>query len=244
MTNFAKQTDPGLASRPTESPWIIYRTLVGVGVICSLLIVSVFILTGPSIQRNRAEAVEMAVFKVLPTAVSKQTFELTEELHFAPLDQQTRVDDSANPSIIYAGYDANQHLVGLAILAQGRGYQDNIRIMYGYAPDRQVIIGMTVLESRETPGLGDKIETDQRFSNNFVQLDVTLTADLTTLKNSIIAVKAGQKNNAWQIDGITGATISSQAIAKILKQSSSKWIPLLFINRHTFVLTVEGEKHG
>ena len=44
------------------------------------------------------------------------------------------------------------------------GYQDVIRILlYGYSPEHQAIVGMRVLESRETPGLGDKIEKDPAF---------------------------------------------------------------------------------
>ena len=43
------------------------------------------------------------------------------------------------------------------------GYQDVIRVLYGYSFDTEAIIGIRVLESKETPGLGDKIETDPDF---------------------------------------------------------------------------------
>ena len=61
-------------------------------------------------------------------------------------------------SLVHAGYDAEERLVGLAIDAQGMGYQDNIRVLYSYSFEQDAIIGFKVLESKETPGLGDKVE--------------------------------------------------------------------------------------
>ena len=82
-----------------------------------------------------------------------------------------------------------------------------------------------MLESKETPGLGTKIETDPDFLKNFERLDVTLTDDLSAVANPIEFVKPGKKEQAWQVDGITGATISSNAIANILGASTAYWIP-------------------
>jgi len=56
------------------------------------------------------------------------------------------------------------------------------------------------------------------------RLDVALGAD-GGVAHPIQAVKPGEKEHAWQVDGITGATISSQAIAGILRESSSSWVP-------------------
>ncbi|MCP3913080.1 MAG: FMN-binding protein, partial [Actinomycetia bacterium] len=41
----------------------------------------------------------------------------------------------------------------------------------------------------------------------------------------IEVVKPGRKSEPWQIDGITGATISSVAIGNILRHSTSRWMP-------------------
>jgi electron transport complex protein RnfG len=43
--------------------------------------------------------------------------------------------------------------------------------------------------------------------------------------HSIESVKHGAKQHPWQVDGITGATISSVAIAAILRNSTAWWIP-------------------
>jgi electron transport complex protein RnfG len=127
--------------------------------------------------------------------------------------------------LVYAGYDDQRSLVGLAVEAQGMGYQDVIRLLYGYSFADDAIVGIRVLESKETPGLGDKIETDPDFLENFRRLDVSLTADGTTVAHPIESVKRGEKEQPWQVDAITGATISSKAIANILSKSTAYWVP-------------------
>jgi electron transport complex protein RnfG len=207
----------------------MYRALVGVGLLCGLLIVSVFQLTRPVIERNRAEALQRAIFQVLPGARSSATFRLVGEERFEMLE-----GESDGAPLAYAGYDEDRRLVGLALEAHGMGYQDVIRVLYGYSFAEQAVIGIRVLESRETPGLGDKIETDPAFLANFERLDVSLSDDQTRILHPIEAVKHGAREHPWQVDGITGATISSVAIADILSQSTSWWIPRIRRNLDDF----------
>jgi electron transport complex protein RnfG len=82
--------------------------------------------------------------------------------------------------------------------------------------------------------LGDKIETDPDFLANFERLAVALTDDLAAIAHPIEFVKKGQKQEPWQIDGITGATISSKAIAGILSGSTAYWIPRIRRNLDDF----------
>ena len=60
--------------------------------------------------------------------------------------------------LVHAGYDETGRLVGLALPARAMGYQDQIHALYGYSPEQEAIVGLRVLESRETPGLGDRID--------------------------------------------------------------------------------------
>ena len=71
---------------------------------------------------------------------------------------------------------AHQYENGCPTRIRGMGYQDFIRLLYGYSFDAEAIVGVRILESRETPGLGDRIETDPEFVNNFLGLDVSLNA--------------------------------------------------------------------
>lgn len=198
----------------------MYRALVGVGTLCAILIVITFELTRPVIAEKRAAVLDQAIFFVLPKAKSSASFVLSEGrfLPYRAGEKGLRV---------HAGYDAQKRLVGIAVEAQGTGYQDVIQLLYGYAPEREAIVGLRVLDSRETPGLGERIETDEAFLKNFERLDVSLSDDRSALKHPIEAVKPGKKSSPWQVDTISGATVSSRAVAQILRRSSAKVVPLI-----------------
>ena len=209
-----------LVQAPPPSAWHMYRSMVGVGLMCGLLIVGVFEATRPVIARNKAVALQRAIFQVLPEARSSATFRFDAVGRFESFEGQ-----ADGEQLVYAGYDEERRLAGIAVAAQGMGYQDVIRLIYGYSIAEEAIVGIRVLESRETPGLGDKIETDAGFLENFERLVVALTDDQSGMAHPIEFVKHGMKEQPWQIDGITGATISSNAIADILGQSTDYWIP-------------------
>ncbi len=205
------------------------RAMVGIGVLCALLIVVTFEVTLPQIEKNKAEALEKAIFKVLPGIVKKKTFQLDANNAFIELNSEDKQEQ-----IVYAGYDQNDKLVGIAVEASGLGFADVLRILYGYNLEKQTIIGFHVLESKETPGLGDKIEKDLNFLENFKALDVSLVDDYSAVKNKVVPVKQGTKENPWEVDGITGATISSRAIGNIIGASTEHWIPIVYKNKKEF----------
>lgn len=196
--------------------------LVGIGLACGLLIVSAFVATKPTIERKRAEALERAIFEVMPGAASSAPFRLGANGAFEREDAPT-----PGERYVYAAYDERGTLIGFALEARGMGYADNIEMLYGYAVDGETIVGMKVLASKETPGLGDRIETDARFRDNFRALDARLDAGGATLAHPIRTVKQGEKANPWEVDGITGATISSKAVGRGLDASATHWLPKL-----------------
>jgi electron transport complex protein RnfG len=221
-----------LVNPPTssEQPVRIYAVVLSVGVVCSLAIVMVYELTRPIIGRNKLALRRSAILDVLSGATTIATFRLDEiSGQFQPTST-----DAEGADLVFAGFDSQGELVGLAIETQGMGYQDSIRLLYGYSPDDQAIIGIRVLESRETPGLGDRIETDADFLGNFQRLSVGLNSAGTQLAHTIEFVKPGKKTADWQIDGITGATISSRATAEMLRDSTAYWIPRVYPRRTDF----------
>ena len=219
-----------MANTTTEaSSFKMLQSMVGIGLFCALMIVLTFQGTLPRIEKLKAEALEKAIFKVIPGMVTKKTFQIGEN---NTLTEVSTVPKGAR--VVYAGYDENGKLKGVAVEASGMGFADVLRILYGYDPEQQAVVGFYVLESKETPGLGDKIEKDANFLANFEALDVALAEDLTTVKNTVTTVKSGQKKNAWEVDGITGATISSRAIGNILGTSTQEMVPMIFKNKEVF----------
>ncbi len=205
---------------PKTSVWSMYRAIVGVGALCALLIVTVFSVTAERIAENQARFLARAVSEVLPAAQTTVPIVMTDDKQI-----EETAETLALPAFL--GYDENSELVGAVITAEGMGYQDNIRVLYSYSFEQDAIVGFMVLDSKETPGLGDKIETEPHFIANFEKLDATLAPDGDSLRNPIVTVKQGEKTEPWQLDGITGATITSEAIGAILNSSANEWVPAL-----------------
>ncbi len=205
-------------------------TMGTLGLVCGSLIVAAFQLTLPRIERNRARALEKAVFEVIPGATSKAVF-AEKDGRLVPADQT-----AAGPRY-YAGYDDGNRLVGVAIEASGQGFADIVKVIYGFAPDKRAVVGMKVLESRETPGLGTKIETDPVFRANFDSLAVVVDASGDGIANPVVLVKPREKTEPWQVESITGATISSRTIADILRVSTGRTVPVIMKNASTLERT-------
>jgi electron transport complex protein RnfG len=211
-------------SKP-QFQWALVRAMFVVGLVCSLLIATTYEVTRPVIARNREVALAEAVYQVLPGGAALQAYVMT---------AAGEVETSGEGERFFAAYDEQGTLVGWAIVAEGNGFADKLKLLYGYMPETQAIVGMAVLESRETPGLGDLIEKDPQFLANFEALSVALDEE-GAVAEPIQWVKPGQKHHPWEIDGISGATISSKAVAQILHDSSLTWVPLLFSKQEAFV---------
>ncbi len=205
---------------PPTSAASMYRAIVGVGALCALIIVSVYQATAARIRDNQQRFLERAVAEVMPAAAATVGVTLTG-------DARIEETGAAPAPPAFLGYDADGRLLGAVITAEGIGYQDTIRVLYAYSLEQRAITGFKVLDSKETPGLGDRIEKEPHFLANFEQLDASLAADQLTLANPIVTVKQGEKTEPWQLDGITGATITSEAIGSILNGSASRWAPAL-----------------
>ena len=199
------------------------RTLGLVATISGLLVVLSYRITLPMIEHNKQMAIERALYKVIPGAVSRKDFVITDG------DIQP-ASDAASGVALYAGYDQEGQLKGVALEAAAAGYQDVIRILYGYDPYCQCIRGIEVLKMAETPGIGDKIIKDKEFVENFDALEARANASGSGLQQAIVSAKHGTKTQPWQIDAISGATISSNAVARMLNDSGQQYVPIIINN--------------
>jgi electron transport complex protein RnfG len=199
----------------------MFRTLGGIAMLSGLLVVLVYQFTLPIIAENQRIATEKAVFRVVPGAVAKRDF----VVEAGALVSSSAAEDDAGEKV-YAAYDGEGRLLGIAFSGAAPGYQDTIKFLFGYDPSCQCVVGSKVLKSTETPGLGDKIDFDPDFMKNFAALDARLNAAGDGLANPIETVKHGSKSEPWQIDAISGATISSKALGKALNVSAERLVPL------------------
>lgn len=220
-------TDP--PKRASSLAMII--TLGGVAMLSGLLVVLTWQLTLAPIQENQRIMIEKAIFQVIPGAQQRQSYMLTENglEQFNAQEKKTRKKGAAKSALkFYAAYDAHGQLKGIAAESAAQGYADMVRLLYGYDPQCQCIRGFSIIKMAETPGLGDKILVDESFLNNFNALDASLSYDKKTLRNPIITVKHGSKSNPWEIDAISGATITSKAVGKAINQGAGQLLPKLY----------------
>jgi len=196
------------AARPSSFRLVV--TLAGAGLLSGAALVGVYLWTLPTIRANRQAALERAITNVLPGTVSIATLELVDD----ELRETAEPPADGGAPRVYLGRDARGAALGYAIPAAGPGFMDTIGLIYGYDPARRRIVGLEVLESRETPGLGDKIVTDAAFHSNFERLLVD---------PRIVPVKRGTRRGDNEVDCITGATISSEAVVSILNRSTREW---------------------
>ena len=101
-------------------------------------------------------------------------------------------------------------VIGYAVLTEGSGFQGMIKLMVGFDRDVTKITGLEILENVETPGLGNRITEDwfkEQFKDRMPELCV---------------VKGRKPENEHEIMAITGATISSKAVTKIVNQAFEK----------------------
>lgn len=197
-------------NRDTASPSSLrlVLTLAIAGLISGIAIIGIYESTLPTITANKARELREAVFKVLPGVSRMQA------LVFRESELLVVAEPDKDEPVIYGGYDDQGDFVGYAMPAAGPGFQDTIAILYGYKPREALVVGMEVLESRETPGLGDKIYKDAVWVAGFSALSV---------EPEIFAVKKGTKSRPNEIDAITGATISSKAVVRIINETHTAW---------------------
>jgi len=193
---------------PTPGSLRLVLTLAVAGLISGIAIIGIYEGTLPTITANKARELREAVFKVLPGVSQMQSLAFRDGMLIAT------AEPSADESVVYGGYDDDGKFVGYAIPGAGPGFQDTIGLLYGFDATRRQVLGMEVLESRETPGLGDKIYKDLDFVGNFHGLSVDPT---------IVAVKKGAKTRPNEVDTITGATISSKAVVRIINETHLVW---------------------
>ena len=211
-----ENSDSTDAPAPEEvSTFRLVATLAIAGALAGLLIVLVNLHTKPIIDKYKAEQLQLAVYEVLPGVKRYDTFYLVDNALSQTLPEGAKESEFKR---VYVGRDDNGEVTGVAISRGESGFQDVIMVIFGHDPVSGKLSGMKILDSKETPGLGDKIFKDMDFVDQFFAGPET----------PIVGVKIGAgKGAANEIDMITGATISSKAVIQIINNALEEWKPIL-----------------
>jgi len=204
---------PAAPTAQATPTWKLLATLAIAGAAAGWLVVTVYQITLPTIQRYAGAKIEGAVREVLKAPARWDTLYLVNDALTAspPADADKRELTKA-----FVGRDESGKRTGVAIVTQGPGFQEIMQLMVGFEPATGAITGIKVLDQKETPGLGDKIELDTSFLGQFA----TRIAPVSGVKG-----KPGAPPS--QVQTITGATISSRAVIRIVNGAIAKWRPLV-----------------
>ena len=119
----------------------------------------------------------------------------------------TGADD--RPSTVYEARDAAGARLGWVLPGAGQGFADRIDLLVGLDPELKTILGMFVLNQKETPGLGNYITDAERFRDQFAG----------KLTEPPLTVVKSDPDPEHGIQALTGATISSESVSTIVNQT-------------------------
>jgi electron transport complex protein RnfG len=115
----------------------------------------------------------------------------------------------SSDAVIYRVYSGETPVAALFVVSARDGYAGAIRLLVGIDMEGSVT-GVQVLEHRETPGLGDRIESTK--SNWVEQFDGRSLTDPQTSGWKI-------KGDGGEFDQLTGASVTPRAIIKAIKET-------------------------
>ena len=170
--------------------------LTSVGLLSGSFLTTVGLLTKERIALNKQREIEEAIIRVVPGTMNSQ--KLYEEKDLS----------------VYGGEDEEGKLIGFAIHTSGIGFQDKITLILGTNTSFTKIKSLTIIDQKETPGLGAKITDRESFLQYWENKDCS--GPLSLRKP---AVSSPKELLPAEINTITGATISSEAVLNIVNIS-------------------------
>jgi electron transport complex protein RnfG len=173
--------------------------LTAVGLLSGGFLAAVGLLTKDRIALNKKREIERAIVSVVPGSVASET--LYEEKEFT----------------VYGGKNESGDLQGYAVYTSGVGFQDKIVLMIGTDASLSRLNGLVVLDQKETPGLGAKIVDRTSFLVYWENKDFTQPFSLHKPP-----APSPEGLSASEVNTITGATISSEAVLNIVNAAREK----------------------
>jgi electron transport complex protein RnfG len=182
-----------------EQSWL----LIVASFLFGLLIAITNAAWAPRIEQNKIDKLNKLMGSLLPQAKSF--------ISQGEVEIDSAKGKKIKSTIYKAVTDANE-CIGWAFDAIGPGFADKIELVIAVDKDFKTFAGFAVLASNETPGFGDKIKLpyyrDQFAGAPAKPFDVSKTGDDKIIDSQIVA--------------ITGATVSSEAVVKIVNNAAKQ----------------------
>lgn len=177
--------------------------LVGCSIIIGALLAYVNHITERPIKEKAEKTLAAGIKKVMKSNSVKvadpQTVDMT-------------IDDKSVSFVVHNCSDNGGKKLGAAVESTTSGFGGDLKVLVGFDPEGK-ILGYTILETSETPGLGAK-------ADKWFQADgkgSIIGRDMN--KGDLHVGKDDKEGNA--VDAITASTITSRAFLKAINQAYS-----------------------
>jgi Na+-transporting NADH:ubiquinone oxidoreductase subunit C len=186
------------------------------GAVLTTALVTVDAVTEPYIKANRIKKLQESVLAIAGIEYTEETREQV----FAESIEAKDFPDALQPKGATEEDKARYYITSdkqIIFEFHGNGLQGEIHGAIALMDDLETIRGITIIKQEETPGLGGRIG-EAEFLDQFKN---------KKLFPELRIVREGKAIGINEVDGITGATLSCDALQEILNSESKKYIPAI-----------------
>jgi electron transport complex protein RnfG len=194
--------------------------LTGISLFAAVALASVYAATKAPIEASQTAEQQRAIKEVLPA--------------YERLDAPEPVEVGGVGTLeLYKAYDRDDHFVGAAIKSFSKnGFSGEIKIIVGF-DEKGNIINYSVLEQKETPGLGTKMvdwfKPAVHAKKSLIERITGYEAQSKERKSSIVGKNPATDSltvsrDGGDIDAITAATVSSRAFLEAVRYAYAAYV--------------------
>lgn len=168
------------------------------------------------------QVLEIFKDKVQQTAINTEGQEvdgvMAEDIDMAK-EKKKEVSERVLPLFKYA-YEGKDFYI---LSVRGSGLWDEIWGNIALESDLNTIAGASFDHKGETPGLGAEIKDNPTFSENFKNKEIFRDGEFVSVK----VRKGGAQDPTYEVDGISGATVTADGVDKMLRNGIALYLPYL-----------------
>ncbi len=136
-------------------------------------------------------------------------------------DKINKLDITERPFPVWVYEDGGKKFY--VVTVYGKGLWDKIWGTVAFQEDMETLAGVSFDHKGETPGLGAEIKDSPGFYSQFKNKKINSE---TGEYVGITVRKGGAKNTRYEVDGISGATITADGVTEMMQEDIENYQPI------------------
>lgn len=227
----------------------VLRFTIIMTVVSSLALAGMFYATKPASDKNEVAFNKRAILSAVGTHLEKPLAEMSDQevldVFSSQMEQRVlnmngevqegiqaeNVDmaqekkkpeaDRLLPLYIFTAKDGKKYYL---LSMRGNGLWDEIWGILALEEDLKTVAGASFDHKGETPGLGAEIKDNPAFPAQFIDKKIYTDAGEFV---SIVVRKGGAVNKQYEVDAVSGATITSNGVTAMIRKGLQNYQPYL-----------------